>query len=81
MIAMVYMSGVNPSADLRSKFQAAWPHLDERARRIMAASEGKGPLVPDPRCQGSQVSGMGGPRGDFTVTFEHEFLEEIKVFE
>jgi len=28
-----------PSDVLRRKFRAAWPHLDERTRRIMAASE------------------------------------------
>ncbi len=28
-----------PSDALRRKFRAAWPHLDERTRRIMAASE------------------------------------------
>ena len=28
-----------PSAVLRRKFRAVWPHLDERTRRIMAASE------------------------------------------
>ncbi|MDT0497950.1 ISAzo13 family transposase [Algiphilus sp. W345] len=28
-----------PSETLRRKFGAAWPHLDERTRRIMAASE------------------------------------------
>jgi hypothetical protein len=29
----------DPGSALACKFQAAWPHLDERARRIMAASE------------------------------------------
>ena len=28
-----------PSELLKRKFRAAWPHLDERTRRIMAATE------------------------------------------
>jgi hypothetical protein len=30
---------VNTVADLKRKFRPAWPHLDERTRRIMAATE------------------------------------------
>lgn len=30
---------MSPLADLRRKFRAVWPHLDERTRRITAASE------------------------------------------
>jgi hypothetical protein len=30
---------VNTVADLKRKFRPAWPHLDERTRRIMAAAE------------------------------------------
>src|SRR6266542_394157 len=30
---------MNTGAELKRKFRAVWPHLDERTRRIMAASE------------------------------------------
>jgi hypothetical protein len=30
---------MNPVSELKRKFRSAWPHLDERTRRIMAASE------------------------------------------
>jgi hypothetical protein len=30
---------VNTVSDLKRKFRPAWPHLDERTRRIMAATE------------------------------------------
>ena len=30
---------MNRLSELKRKFRAAWPHLDERTRRIMAASE------------------------------------------
>lgn len=36
---MSYVFGMDSHVDLAGKFGAAWPHLDERARRIMAASE------------------------------------------
>ena len=32
---------MNTLAKLRAKFRAIWPHLDERTRRLTAASEAK----------------------------------------
>jgi hypothetical protein len=39
VFSMSYLFGMDSHVDLAGKFEGAWPHLDERARRIMAASE------------------------------------------
>ena len=39
---MLFSLGMNKDVELRDKFSSIWPHLNERARRMVAASESLG---------------------------------------